>query len=364
MLGEELFKLGEAIHGSNREKKILSILKERLSGNYPTYREYLVKTKEWVIDEFRFVVNGKEVKASLLPYTCGYLKGEVGKDIAFNVMPEHPFLVPSIHEENLKRKYSASVFYDKGKLRRISVKDEKPAVFSSIPLKPGDVVDIESKSRLVDTISHNLEFTVQEGEKYIVIGAHVDHWLSGYHDNIFAVEFLSTIEFPKFKHGLKIVFFSSEEGPRCCNGSIQQPKDDVFTMISLDALYPDKVVFSATPDLWDLSRFFNVKRVEMPTPYSDHFPYVMEGYPAMVLYNDDLIPFYHSDRDLPIESDKAFAEELRKSLIRFLIELDKMREEELNEKFFKYAESKGIKLLERKGSIIPYGLTSKLRGER
>ena len=360
-LSKRIFELGEAIHGSEKEKLILNLIKEHFN-DYP-HREVEVRTKEWVIEDFSFTVNGKEVRASLLPYTSGNVKGEVGKEIAFSTMPEHPFLVSSIHEENSK-KYLATVFYDNGKLRRISVKNEIPAVFSSVPLRQGDKVEINAKTRLVERTSYNLEFTIQEGEEYIVIGAHVDHWLSGYHDNIFAIEFLSSLNFPRLKHGLKLVFFSSEEGPRCCTGSLQHPKNDVFAMISLDALFPNRVVFSATPDLWDLSRFFNLKRIEMPTPYSDHFPYVMEGFPAMVLYNDDLIPWYHSDKDLPIEQDKEFVQDLARSFTRFLIELDSMSKEKLDEKFFKYAESKGVNVRERKGSIVPFGLTSRFKGER
>ncbi|BCU71228.1 Zn-dependent exopeptidase M28 [Stygiolobus caldivivus] len=363
MLGKRIFELGEAIHGSQKEKTILNLIKEYLSTRYTNYKEYQIKTKEWRIEEFSFRVNGSEVRASLLPYTSGYVKGEVGKEIAFSTMPEHPFLVSSVHEENSKS-YQASVFYDQGKLRRIGVKGEKPALFSSVPLKQGDKVEIYAEGSLIETTSYNLEFTLQEGEDYVIIGAHVDHWLSGYHDNIFSIDFLSSLNFPNLKHGLKLIFFSSEEGPRCCNGSFQHPKDDVFIMISLDALFPNRVVFSATPDLWELSRFFNVKRIEMPTPFSDHFPYVIEGFPAMVLYNDDLIPWYHSDMDLPVEQDILFSKELEKSFLKFLQALDKMSKSELDERFFKYAESRGVSIKGRKGSIVPYGLNSRLKNEK
>lgn len=71
-------------------------------------------------------------------------------------------------------------------------------------------------------------------------------------------------------HGLKVVFFSSEEGPKCCTGSLQYPKDDVFAAIIFDALYPSRVVYSSTPDLWDFAGLFPLKRIEMPTPFSDH----------------------------------------------------------------------------------------------
>jgi len=129
-------------------------------------------------------------------------------------------------------------------------------------------------------------------------------------------------------------------------------------LISLDALFPDKVVFSATPDLYPFSHFFNIKRIEMPSPFSDHFSFVTEGYPAMVLYNDDLIPFYHSNKDLPIEGDKQYLSDLVNSLTHFLVELDKYDKDKLDESFIKYVKSQGYDIKERRGSIVPNGLTS------
>ncbi|MFP3064737.1 MAG: M28 family peptidase [Sulfolobus sp.] len=361
MLGEEIFSLGEVIHGSKKEKEVLRLIENSLPLKA---RKVEITTREWMIKNFSFKINGKEVKASLLPYTNGYVKGRVGKDVKVLEMPDHPFKINSMYEE-FSKSFSAIIFYDNGKLRRISVRGEKPALFSSILPKEGDLVEIEAESELISTTSYNYEFELQPGESYIVLGAHVDHWLTGYHDNIFSIELLFSMikELKGLRHGVKLVFFSSEEGPRCCTGSYQHDKRDTFIMISLDALYPNRVVFSSTPDLWKFSKYFNLKRVEMPTPYSDHFPYVVEGYPALVLYNDDLIPFYHSDADLPVEGDLEYLQNLQTSLLRFIKEVDKLSNEELVKEFIKYAKSKGVEVKERRGSIIPYGLTSKFRGE-
>jgi len=353
VLSSNFFSIGEVIHGSEKEKEILSSLRTKFGG---TFLE--IKTKEWVQD-LEVYVNGEKVNASLLPYTSGEVDGIVGKDIKFYSMPPHPFQVKDLYEEAVKKGYKAVIFYDEGKLRRISVGTKIPAIFSEKQLREGDKVKVIAKSSLVDTTSYNLEVTVSEGEDYIVIGAHVDHWLTGYHDNLFSLDLIeSLINLKLNKHGLKFVFFSSEEGPRCCTGSSQYNKDNTFVMVSLDALFPDKVVFSATPDLYPFSHFFNIKRIEMPSPFSDHFSFVTEGYPGMVLYNDDLIPFYHSNKDLPMEEDKQYLNELFNSLTHFLVELDKYSKDRLDETFIKYAKSQGYDIKERRGSIVPNGLTS------
>ncbi|BFH72410.1 Zn-dependent exopeptidase M28 [Sulfurisphaera javensis] len=353
MLSLELFKLGEIIHGSEKEKKVLEILRQHFGGTL-----HQVRTKEWILSHFDFYANGKRVKASLLPYTSGYVKGKVGKNIKYYEMPPHPFMVKDLYDRAIKEGADAVIFYDQGKLRRIAVGTKIPAIFSSISLKNDDEIEINAESQLVDSISYNLEVEVIPGEDYIIVGAHVDHWLSGYHDNLFSLDIIENIKADLKHHGLKFVFFSSEEGPRCCNGSIQYDKKGTFVMISLDALFPSRVVFSATPDLFAFSKFFNLKRIEMPTPYSDHFPFVIEGFPALVLYNDDLIPWYHSDKDLPIEEDKQYLSQLVSSLNKLLRELDKVNKENLDAIFFNYAKQQGFDIKERRGSIIPNGLTS------
>lgn len=220
---------------------------------------------------------------------------------------------------------------------------------------------------MTDTESRNVEVKVRNGDSYIVLGAHVDHWLTGYHDNLLSVEILAemkaVLEKIKLKHGLKIAFFSSEEGPRCCMGSSQYPMKDVFAIISLDALYPSRVVFSSTPDLWFLSRHFRIKRIEMPTPFSDHFPFVQRGIPGLVLYNDDMIGVYHSNVDLPLQEDVTYKENLKESLVKAILELDSTTEERLYKEFMRVARESGYSGDKREGSIIPdlENLTSKFR---
>lgn len=356
-LSRGLLQLGEIIHGSDKEKKVIQILKEKFGG-----KTLEVKTKEWV-NSLEFYANGEVIEASLLPYTSGEIEGIIGKEIRLFEMPPHPFQVKDLYEESIKEGFRAVIFYDSGKLRRISVGNKIPAIFTKRRLKDGDKVEINAKSSLVDVSSYNLEVTVNEGEDYVIVGAHIDHWLTGYHDNLFSLDIMERLisEVKLERHGLKFIFFSSEEGPKCCTGSSQYPKDNTFVMLSLDALFPNRVVFSATPDLFQFSKYFNVKRIEMPTPFSDHFPFVLEGYPGVVLYNDDLIPYYHSDQDLPIKEDIKYLDSLVNSIKRFLKELDKLSKAKLDDEFIKYAKSKGYEIRERKGSIIPSGLSSTFR---
>ncbi len=340
-LARELLEMGEAVHGGKVERAIL----DRLSELFPEARKVEVNTKFWEIRREEVYVNGERVNSALMPYTSGCVKGRTGKEIKVVRMPSHPF------DLSQPEGYEGLLVVD-DKLRRISLQRPNPVAFS-VDREVEGYVEVCGEAELKDTYSHNLEVTLKEGEDYVVVGAHVDHWLTGFHDNLFSVELALSLR-PRLKnHGLKLVFFSSEEGPRCCTGSLQHPKKDTFAMISLDALFPNRVVFSSTPDLWELSSFFRVKRVEMPTPFSDHFPYVMDGFPAMVLYNDDLIPFYHSNKDLPLKEDEEYFLALKNSLERAIEYLDSKDREYLDRKFYLYSGTK-----ERKGAIVPRGLTS------
>jgi Predicted aminopeptidase, Iap family len=338
MISLDLLKLGEAIHGSEKEKEILSILEKRLKNDN---KRIEVKTKEWVINNFSVKLNGKEVTSSLAPYTKGYVKGKVGREILAFPFPDHPFKVKDFYSYALSQGAEGMIFYEEGKIRRIITPDVKiPVIF--LPFKPEGYVEIEAESFLRDSTSYNLEFTIKEGDDYILLGAHVDHWLSGFHDNLFSIDVVLNSLTEVKNHGLKVVFFSSEEGPKCCTGSLQHPKDDIFTAIILDALYPSRVVYSSTPDLWDFAGLFPLKRIEMPTPFSDHFSFVQKGIPSLVLYNDDLIPYYHSDKDLPNSRDEKFLTEISESVKLLLHELDKLSMKDLNERMSKFGERKFV----------------------
>ncbi|EZQ10882.1 peptidase M28 [Candidatus Acidianus copahuensis] len=346
-LAKDLFLMGEAIHGGEIEKKILEKIKEI----YPSAKEIPIRTKFWKIKYTEVTVNGKTVNSSLMPYTSGDVKGKIGKNIVAIKMPSHPFDIAKIY--SMYKDKDAIIFYEDGKLRRIGVDGKVPSVF--LDREPKGEVEIRSDGKLIDSNSYNLEVELLPGDDYITVGAHVDHWLTGFHDNLFAVDILTSLKPKVKKHGLKLLFFSSEEGPKCCTGSIQQPKDGTFIMISLDSLYPDRVVFSATPELWKFSSLFPIKRIEMPTPFSDHFSYITDGYPAMVLYNDDMIPVYHSNRDVEIREDYEFFCVIKNRLEKLIETLDNMSRENLDEDF------KRITGKERKGSIVPMGLTSEVK---
>ncbi|ARM76819.1 M28 family peptidase [Acidianus manzaensis] len=348
---KSLLSFGEAIHGGAQEKEILKKIEESIS--LPIKR-YPVSTKFWNIKREDVYVNGNKIKASLLPYTSGCLKGKVNKQFKKEYMPSHPFDVKGSTD------FEGYILVDKRR-RRIVMPYRRPVSFViTEDVKDDDEIELCGEGDLVESSSYNLEVTLSEGRynDYFVIGAHVDHWLTGFHDNLFSISLALSLR-PKVKnHGVKLVFFSSEEGPKCCTGSMQMKKDDTFVAISLDALFPNRVVFSSTPELWSYSSYFKVKRVEMPSPFSDHFSYILEGYPGIVLYNDDLIPYYHTDEDVPVEGDEKFFEDVKKGLEKLIEELDKKTSEELAKEFYKLT---GVKY--RKGAIIPdyKNLTSRIK---
>ena len=77
------------------------------------------------------------------------------------------------------------------------------------------------ESEFRDSSSYNLEVVLRDGKEFFLVGAHADHWLSGYHDNLLAVNSLLNFDAKLRNHGLKLASFSSEEGPRCCTWAIQ-----------------------------------------------------------------------------------------------------------------------------------------------
>ncbi|MEM0193551.1 MAG: M28 family peptidase [Metallosphaera sp.] len=356
-LARSLLDLGEAIHGGPVESKILSTIEDL----FPDHVSYEVSTKYWEVRQEEIIMNGERIRSVALPYTSGCLHGKIGREIGTFEMPFHPFDLKKIHLDQ----YEAVVIHG-DKLRRVSIPQGSPPTFFTTERLEGDV-DLCSDTRLVETKSRNVEVTVREGDSYVVIGAHVDHWLTGFHDNLLSVQLLvdlyAELQKVRTKHGIKLVFFSSEEGPRCCTGSTQYHIKDLFAIISLDAIYPFRVVFSATPDLWFLSKNFNLKRVEMPTPFSDHFSFVQRGIPGMVLYNDDMIPVYHSDEDLPVPGDEEYLDQLKSSLTRTLIELDSRSKDSLDAEFMSIAKQSGYLGDSRENAIVPdiENLTSKFR---
>ncbi|MCY0858802.1 MAG: M28 family peptidase [Sulfolobaceae archaeon] len=339
MISIDLLQKGEAIHGSSVEKEILDYLANLFQGS----KKLPVNTMEWNITYEKLYINGKEVPCRAMPYTRGHVSGKVGDNILAFPFPDHPFKVKDFFKYSLSVNAEGIIFYG-DKLRRVKVSEDivkVPTVTTTSTLKKGDEVEIHVDSWLRNTTSYNVEYTVNEGEESIVIGAHVDHWLTGFHDNLLALDVINGLKGLKLnRKGLKFVFFSSEEGPKCCTGSSQYPKKGIFASIILDALYPNRVVYSSTPDLWQFANYFRLKRIEMPTRYSDDVSFVEENIPSLTLYNDDLIPFYHSDRDLQMPEDLSYIEELKLALIKMLKALDNVKREELDERLKSFGFSK------------------------
>ncbi len=317
---KELLSLGEAIHGSTKEREVLEFIKSKRPGG----KEIPVNTKEWRFKS-RVVLNGVDVRATVMPYSKGVTKGRIGREIMLFRFPDHPFKVKDLYQVAKENGAEAVVFYESGKTRRIGVPGEIPAI--SLPFKPEGEMEIEVDSTLVDSTSYAYELTYGGGDEYVAVSAHYDHWLTGFHDNIASVALLLSLSPPKGKRGVKLIFFPSEEGPRCCTGSMSYRVEDVSSALVLDALYPDRVVFSSPPELWGLYTVLKtkVKRVEMPTPFSDGWSFLFKGVPSITLYNDDMINVYHSDADLPVQGDEDYFSSVKDditSILRYLTDND------------------------------------------
>ena len=61
---ERALSLGEAVHGSEKEKAILKLIE---GSSDREVKRVPVRTKVWEVKEFHVRVNGREVEASLLP---------------------------------------------------------------------------------------------------------------------------------------------------------------------------------------------------------------------------------------------------------------------------------------------------------
>ncbi|MUN29672.1 M28 family peptidase [Sulfuracidifex metallicus] len=326
----ELLKIGEAIHGSQKEKEVLNFIKHHAKG-----REIHVNTKEWIYS-CKVTLNGRDVGATLMPYSKGSVKGKIGGNIHAFRFPDHPFKIKDLYAVAKDNGADAVIFYEEGKTRRIGISGDLPAL--SMSFRPEGEIEIDAQSSFKDSQSTIYEVTLQEGDEYVVVSAHYDHWLTGFHDNLFSVAVLLSLKKNlssiKGKRGLKLVFFPSEEGPRCCTGSLQYDVGNVSSAIVLDSLFPKRVVFSSVPELWSLSFESEIplKRIEMPTPFSDGWSFISRGVPAITLYNDDMIPLYHSDADLPVQGDQEYFDLVVKEvtrLVKHLINYDVKMENKL-----------------------------------
>ncbi|BBG22961.1 hypothetical protein IC006_0245 [Sulfuracidifex tepidarius] len=309
-----IYGIGEAIHGSEQERKVLEFIESVI----PSGKRLPISTKKWEFSS-NVVIGGKEVKATVMPYSKGSAKGRIGREIASFRFPDHPFKVKDLYNVAKENGAEAVIFYEEGRTRRIGVPGDIPVI--SLPFKPQGDIEIDVKSSLTDITSFIYEVSFEgEEDEYVVVSAHYDHWLSGFHDNIFSVSTLLSIQPKAGKRGVKLVFFPSEEGPRCCTGSFQYDVRKVSSAVVLDSLYPMRVVFSSPPEMWDLamSSSIKVKRIEMPTPFSDGWTFLSKGVPSVTLYNDDMIPVYHSDADLPLPEDDMYFSMVSKELNRII----------------------------------------------
>ncbi len=314
-----IYKLGEAIHGSEQERKVLEFIESVV----PSGRRLPVSTKRWEFSS-KVIIEGREVNATVMPYSKGRAKGRIGREIASFRFPDHPFKVKDLYNVAKENGAEAVIFYDEGKTRRISVPGDIPAI--SLPFKPQGEAEIDVNSSLNDSTSFIYEVTFEgKEEEYVAVSAHYDHWLSGFHDNIFSVSTLLSFRPTTGKRGVKLIFFPSEEGPRCCTGSTQYDVRNISSAVVLDSLYPSRMVFSSPPEMWDLAMnsSIKVKRIEMPTPFSDGWTFLSKGVPSITLYNDDMIPVYHSDADLPLPEDELYSSMVSEELNRIVSALEK-----------------------------------------
>jgi len=82
MLGEEIFSLGEVIHGSKKEKEVLRLIENSLPLKA---RKVEITTREWMIKNFSFKINGKEVKKRLYYLTLmAMLKVELVRTLRYS----------------------------------------------------------------------------------------------------------------------------------------------------------------------------------------------------------------------------------------------------------------------------------------
>lgn len=206
----------------------------------------------------------------------------------------------------------------------------------------GERVRVESEVEYLHRIGYNVEVTVHEGERYLYIVAHHDHWLNCMLDNAMGVGVAAMLtreladQSPRGDIGVKTVFFTAEEfgipnyaslywawGSRCYVNFLKSRDllSTVYFVINLDVIGKRVDLYGAEDVLKNLRELAQPDRAKLTVPYYDSLNFELEGIPTVTLSCIEKIrDIYHSTREDEEHVDLEAVEETYR-LCREIIKL-------------------------------------------
>ena len=364
----------DLVAGSHRERIFIQRLLEELDHPLLTFHLQPVQVLSWQEKYAVIETRDGEVYPCLAqPYTIGgvaegKLVGDLGKlregDILIVNYPKDVDDAKFIVIDAVNRGASAVIFVDhQDCFRRIVVSSRRDYTWSfsnpvkipvvSVSKKIGEYlrkhlgesvrvcVEVDYQYR----IGYNVEVTVHEGEKYLYITAHYDHWLGCIMDNALGVGLAAALARELTDYtlssniGVKVVFFTAEEfgipnyaslywawGSRCYMNFLKSRRllDTVYFVINLDVLGRKVYLYGSDDVLLNIRNIVPQDRTRITIPYYDSMNFELEGIPTVTISClEEVWNIYHSTCEDEREVDVTSLEEcyrLTLNLISYMCE--------------------------------------------
>ncbi len=183
----------------------------------------------------------------------------------------------------------------------------------------GERIRINAEVDYQYRIGYNVEVTVHEGERYLYITAHHDHWLNCILDNALGVGLAAVLAHELASSalgdvGIKVVFFTAEEfgipnyaslywawGSRCYVNFLKSRRllDSVYFVLNLDVIGRRLDLYAAEDVLMNFTKLVEPNRMKLTIPYYDAMNFELEGIPTVTLSCIEQIwDIYHSTNEV------------------------------------------------------------------
>lgn len=352
-LAERLASVGEAAPGTEAERRAATIAREELERAGLSVEEQSFACASWSEESVELYVDGRRVAAVAMPPTpSGYVEGELthvgeganisargleGRVALVGMTSEDPDYVAAQYALLVKAGADAVVFYDFAPrtLRRIVVGlftgySCGPGLPPPIPavavrredairlLNGGRYAQLAVKTRYSEEARSMNLIAYGGGEPKVLVGAHIDRWLSGAADDAVGSALVLLLSRELSGHrGLAFVLFGAEEygaphfnpwywlwGSRKLVERLSSSGEleELVAVINLDVVARRPLTISASgPEFREAARALvgDAAEYELDSPYFDSFSFSSAGVASTTVHSLwRYIDHYHSDSDV------------------------------------------------------------------
>jgi len=343
----------DLVGGSDMEYELLNYVLSLIDNPRLTYELQPIVVLHWRDIYSRVEAGGRDFRALSVPLTLGgYVEGPLTEDpgdvegkVLLTDFPEDMDDAKYIYIDSTSRGAQGVIFRDRypGVVRRIVITGGRdytwrrgpaptiPALAVSREVgdelrRLGGTVRMTSEVETRLSTGYNLIVELQgDSNDVVILGAHHDHWLSGYSDDCLGLGVglvvLKGLIGTELRRGLRFISFTAEEigdpgfatlywayGSRRYVEGLDD-LEHVFMMIDVDVVGRQFVLHTTS----DISAQLKVNaQWELPKPYFDSLNFEMMGIPSITLSSLDAYwDVYHTDRD---QEDSARPEYVESAL--------------------------------------------------